>query len=442
MKFIDLFAGIGGFHLALSRLGHECVFASEIKPRLRKVYKQNFPDTPIEGDITKIEVEEIPAHDILCGGFPCQPFSFAGKKLGFDDEKGRGNLFLEICRVLEYHKPTYIFLENVSALPGHDEGRTWKVIQQKLDELGYDIKSKVISPHEFGIPQHRPRFYIVGKRRDADIICLDRFKFPKISRKSDVHTIVDENDVYGLHVVRPQICEVFDLWQEFVNNTVERDGIMPSFCLKTWEFGADYAFEDVAPAYQPIEKLVGRKGAYGIPLKGETREELISGLPDMAQKKEQRVWPEPKVILTRQNREFYERHKDWIEPWKKKIMKFPRTQQSFEWSTDQGDYDLHHFVIQLRPSGVRIRRTNYVPTITLCTTATPIIPWVRIPIKGTNLTPHDVRWGRYISPKEAARIQSMDMLDLSTLSRTQQFMALGNAVNVHVVEMIARQLLP
>jgi len=190
MKFIDLFAGIGGFHLALSRLGHECVFASEIKPRLRKIYKQNFPNTPIEGDITKIEVEDIPSHDILCGGFPCQPFSFAGKKLGFEDEKGRGNLFLEICRVLEYHKPIYIFLENVSALPGHDDGRTWKVIQQKLDELGYDIKSKVISPHEFGIPQHRPRFYIVGKRRDADIICLDRFKFPKINRKNKINPII------------------------------------------------------------------------------------------------------------------------------------------------------------------------------------------------------------------------------------------------------------
>ena len=101
MRFIDLFAGLGGFHLALSRLGHECVFASEIKPRLRKLYKENFPDTRIEGDITLVDVADIPPHDILCGGFPCQPFSFSGKKQGFDDELGRGNLFDEICRVLE-----------------------------------------------------------------------------------------------------------------------------------------------------------------------------------------------------------------------------------------------------------------------------------------------------------------------------------------------------
>ncbi|MBR6203048.1 MAG: DNA (cytosine-5-)-methyltransferase, partial [Bacteroidaceae bacterium] len=110
MKFIDLFAGLGGFHLALSRLGHECVFASEIQPKLQELYKINFPNVPIHGDITKISSADIPPHEVLCAGFPCQPFSFSGKKQGFDDELGRGNLFDEICRVLNEHHPKYIFL--------------------------------------------------------------------------------------------------------------------------------------------------------------------------------------------------------------------------------------------------------------------------------------------------------------------------------------------
>ena len=102
MKFIDLFAGLGGFHLALESLGHECVFASELQADLQKLYSENFPETPIFGDITKISVNDIPAHDILCGGFPCQPFSQAGKRLGFTED--RGNLFNNIMEILEYHK--------------------------------------------------------------------------------------------------------------------------------------------------------------------------------------------------------------------------------------------------------------------------------------------------------------------------------------------------
>src|SRR5699024_10837473 len=107
-KFIDLFAGLGGFHLALERLGHQCVFASELQPDLQKLYSENFPGTPVYGDITKIAVQDIPPHDILCGGFPCQPFSQAGKRLGFTEE--RGNLFDNIMKILQYHKPKYVLL--------------------------------------------------------------------------------------------------------------------------------------------------------------------------------------------------------------------------------------------------------------------------------------------------------------------------------------------
>lgn len=445
-----MFAGLGGFHLALSRLGHECVFASEIKPKLQKLYRQNFPGVRIEGDITKVAAEDIPEHEILCGGFPCQPFSFSGKKQGFEDEQGRGNLFDEICRVLAYHHPKYIFLENVSALPGHDGGRTWSIIRQKLKALGYDIDGRVFSPHEFGVPQHRPRFYIVGMLRDADGRSgMRRFHFPQPDDKlvCDVRTLVDPLDNDCLQPVRRALHPVFDAWQEFVYNVTARDGYMPSHCIFTMEFGADYEFEDTPPAFQTVERLRGRRGAYGKLLEGDTMEQLLENVPFYMQKtKYEDTYPEFKKVLIRQNRALYERHKDWIDPWLKKIMKYPRTQRMLEWSTNQ-DWDFRNHVIQLRPSGIRIRSLNYVPTITLCTTSTPILPWVGYPPngavdkKGRPYTPDDFRWGRYISHSEAAKLQSMQDLEYTGLSRLQKFQALGNAVNVDVVEMIAKRLI-
>lgn len=450
MRFVDLFAGLGGFHLALSRLGHECVFASEIKPKLQKLYRQNFPGVHIEGDITKVDVRSIPQHDILCGGFPCQPFSFSGKKQGFEDEQGRGNLFDEICRVLSYHHPKYIFLENVSALPGHDGGRTWSIIKQKLKHLGYDIDGRVFSPHEFGVPQHRPRFYIVGMLRDENGRSgMRKFHFPQPDEKlvCDVRTLVDPLDNDGLQPVRRALHPVFDAWQEFVYNVTERDGYMPSHCIFTMEFGADYEFEDTPPAFQTVERLRGRRGEYGKVLQGDTIEELVEGLPFYMQKMTyEDTYPEFKKVLIRQNRALYERHKDWIDPWMKKIMEYPRTQRMLEWSTNQ-DWNFKNHVIQLRPSGIRVRSLNYVPTITLCTTSTPILPWVGYPPNGAvdkknrPYVPDDFRWGRYISHSEAAKLQSMQELEYTGLSRLQKFQALGNAVNVDVVELIARRLI-
>lgn len=450
MRFVDLFAGLGGFHLALSRLGHECVFASEIKPKLQKLYRQNFPGVHIEGDITKVDVRSIPQHDILCGGFPCQPFSFSGKKQGFEDEQGRGNLFDEICRVLSYHHPKYIFLENVSALPGHDGGRTWSIIKQKLKHLGYDIDGRVFSPHEFGVPQHRPRFYIVGMLRDENGRSgMRKFHFPQPDEKlvCDVRTLVDPLDNDGLQPVRRALHPVFDAWQEFVYNVTERDGYMPSHCIFTMEFGADYEFEDTPPAFQTVERLRGRRGEYGKVLQGDTIEQLVEGLPFYMQKmKYEDTYPEFKKVLIRQNRALYERHKDWIDPWMKKIMEYPRTQRMLEWSTNQ-DWNFKNHVIQLRPSGIRVRSLNYVPTITLCTTSTPILPWVGYPPNGAvdkknrPYVPDDFRWGRYISHSEAAKLQSMQELEYTGLSRLQKFQALGNAVNVDVVELIARRLI-
>lgn len=179
--FIDLFAGLGGFHLALQQLGCKCVFASEIKDDLRKLYALNFPETPIYGDITKINPEDIPPHDIVCAGFPCQPFSQAGKREGFNDTKQRGTLFDYICAIVAEHRPKYLLLENVQNLKNHDNGNTWKVIQEKLAALNYDVKADILSPHQFGLPQHRKRIFIVAIANEKRF--FRPFSFPCCSER-------------------------------------------------------------------------------------------------------------------------------------------------------------------------------------------------------------------------------------------------------------------
>lgn len=157
-----MFAGLGGFHLALEKLGCKCVFASELQQELQELYFQNH-GIKCHGDINQVNIgNDIPSHDILCAGFPCQPFSKAGKQEGFNDQQDRGNLFYKIMEILEFHKPEYVFWENVSNLKTHDNHNTYQVIYEKLSSL-YDVQDAIISPHYFGIPQHRNRIYIVGR---------------------------------------------------------------------------------------------------------------------------------------------------------------------------------------------------------------------------------------------------------------------------------------
>jgi len=167
IKFIDLFAGIGGFHLALKSLGMECVFTSEIDEFAKKTYAANFKDKYLNnpnlftGDIWKVDFKKIPDFDILCAGFPCQPFSQAGQKKGFKDNKD-GNLFFSIEEILRTKKPAVFFLENVRHLKNHDGGKTFKVIYKSLQNLNYTFDYKIIKASDFGLPQHRPRIYMVG----------------------------------------------------------------------------------------------------------------------------------------------------------------------------------------------------------------------------------------------------------------------------------------
>lgn len=188
LKFIDLFAGIGGFRIAGEENGMKCVFSSEIDEPAREVYKTNFGVTP-SGDITKINAKDIPDFDVLFAGFPCQPFSYAGKLKGFADET-RGTLFFDIVRILKEKKPTMFLLENVKGLKSHDKGRTLKTIEKRLKELGYHIHWKILNSMKYGgVPQSRDRWYCVGFRDDIE------FEFPKpLNTKPKLRDIVDVNN--------------------------------------------------------------------------------------------------------------------------------------------------------------------------------------------------------------------------------------------------------
>lgn len=184
IKFIDLFAGIGGFHLGLHQLGMECVFACEIDKYARQTYKANFKtanptlfEQNFHENIMDVNSNNIPDFDILCAGFPCQPFSQAGQKKGFSESKSnQGNMFFEIMKIVENKKPKILFLENVRHLIKHDDGTTFSVIKNNIKKAGYNFYWKMIKASDCGLPQHRPRVYIVCFRNDLGI---DNFKFPK-----------------------------------------------------------------------------------------------------------------------------------------------------------------------------------------------------------------------------------------------------------------------
>ena len=456
--FIDLFAGLGGFHLALQQLGCKCVFASELKEDLRKLYQLNFPELDekyLKGDITMVDVNDIPSHDILCGGFPCQPFSQAGKRLGFQDE-GRGDLFFKICEIIQHHRPRYIFLENVSNLKGHDNGDTWRVIKRELEKLDYYIpEPEILSPHQFGIPQHRRRIYIVGLRKDLiDSKEPKPFEFPneKKEKNCDITTIIDSSDT-DIQPLALKTLQQLKVWQKFLTELKKRNRAIPRFPIWAMEFDADYDYEDIAPFKQTKKQLKGHKGKLGWEINGPSKEDCLRQLPIYAQTNTADKFPEWKIRYIRQNREFWAENSDWLCTWIEYIKDWDNSHQKLEWNCrGNNDGDLKHKIIQFRASGIRVKLPTFSPALNLVGTQVPILPWIELPkeciptysdeeLEQYGLTQDDIRFGRYLSTKEAAALQGMGKLKFGHLSRTRIYEALGNAVNVDIVTIIAKKLL-
>jgi DNA (cytosine-5)-methyltransferase 1 len=416
LKFVDLFAGLGGFHVALSALddANECVLACEIDPELQNLYFRNFGIMP-EGDIQDIELFDVPDHDLLCAGFPCQPFSKAGRRNGFSDNKA-GGMFWEIVRILREKRPKYILLENVPNLVRHDSTTTWSFIKEALESLGYEIDKHEYSPDQFGVPQHRKRIFIVGK-----IGGLEDFSWPKPEEwETDIAQVLD-SDEFGRQLPE-QVQRAISVWQDFLD-LYPPSKPLPSFPIWGMEFGANYPYQETTPARLGAERLREFHGALGNRL--DQLDDPLMGLPSYA-RTDVEQFPRWKIRFIEQNRTLYDQNKDWLVGWMSKLYDLPASLQKLEWNAKGESRNLYNLIIQMRPSGLRAKRRNSAPALVAMTsTQVPIIPWLN----------------RFLTPRECARLQSFNDPEFELPhTATRAYAALGNAVNTTVVREIASAL--
>lgn len=420
MRFVDLFAGLGGFHVALKSLGHACVFASEIDSTLRDLYKKNF-GMEAAGDIREVDAADIPSHDILCAGFPCQPFSKARDYSSLADPE-LSDLYLQILRIIRHHRPDYLILENVPNLEKHDDGETWEKLERLLRAERYNVRLEKLSPHEFGIPQIRERIYIVGS-----LSPLDGFVLPnKPNAQVSIESVLDATPA-GARPLPEQVTRCLEVWQEFLN-LVPKDEKIPH-PLWSMEFGATYRYERTTPWRMSTDNLRRYRGSHGRRLsEGRTRDEVFALLPSHARTQQAR-FPDWKIGFIRRNRAFYEKHREWLDGWIDKIKTFPSSFQKLEWNCQEKDprtevRQIKDYVIQIRASGVRVKRKTTAPSLVAMTaTQVPIIAWE----------------DRYMTPTECKRLQSMDDIELPN-SDAKAYEALGNAINVQVARIVAETL--
>lgn len=399
-KFVDLFAGIGGFHAALGAMGGECVYASEIDKDAARIYQRNWGLKP-DGDITLAaneDVMEVPPHDVLVGGFPCQPFSKSGKQMGMDET--RGTLFWNIARIIEVHAPSIVLLENVRNIAGPRHIHEWEVIIQTLRQLGYRVSKEpmVVSPHlirpEFGgRPQVRERVFIAATRipsgkkdhnSNPEIPDLSAVKMNwdpqkwNLSKDLPLEKLTTIRSKMDVALVDTEI-KWLEAWNEFVEiMRIELNGDkLPGFPI--WADDWVHTTKLTIP--------------YGTP-----------------------AWKEN---FLRKNADLYTKHKKVLDAWLKKwnhLEDFPPSRRKLEWQA-QNAKNLWETVLHFRPSGIRAKRATYLPAL-VAITQTSII----------------AKQKRRITIREAARLQGLpDWFDFVDQSQSLTYKQLGNGVNVGAV---------
>ncbi|MYC85676.1 MAG: DNA cytosine methyltransferase [Acidimicrobiia bacterium] len=431
LKFIDLFAGLGGFRVALERLGHDCVFACEVDPQLQEIYTRNFPYGPTIHDDIRVSKKLVPPHDILCAGFPCQPFSKSGTQAGFTDETS-GTLFHEILDIVKQHTPSYIILENVGNFERHDKGRTWRIVRNSLRQLGYEIRATehvasggegLLSPHHLDYPHHRERFFAV-----ASLLGVPRNSFPPRNRKAKTSMAkvvqpLDELSERDLEETRiaEQHRQCIEHWNSFLEALPEERFTLPSFPIWADEIDATYPFEHATPwarLLNAANDVAPKNGA------AVTLDDFLL-LPSYARRRVQR-FPPWKVRFIEANRTWLssirkELPLDWVE----ELRLFPPSLRKLEWNCQGESRNLWNHILQFRPSGLRAKRYTNSPSLVAMTST-------QIPILGPEQ--------RHLTRREGLRLQGFpDSFHLPE-SRVATFKALGNAVHVDLVQNIAHRL--
>lgn len=381
--FIDLFCGIGGFHQAMESLGGECVFASDIDTCCRETYEINYGIKPA-GDITKIAETDIPPHDVLCAGFPCQAFSKAGNRLGFADET-KGTLFFDVARIMAYRKPKYALLENVRNLASHDSGNTWRVIHRTLTDLGYNVSDKpiIFSPHYLGIPQHRERVYIMCVRKDIGEIPEFVFDSDNIPRCTINSVLLDDSEIRDIEKFRLSDDQIslIDLWNEFLRGIT---GKLPGF-----------------------------------PVWAEDRLGHLRKNEDLEQ------YPKWKQNFILKNNLLYEKNRDFLDKWLEKARKHPLffgAKAKLEWQAGAPQMpDLWDCIMHFRPSGLRVKSGTYFPAL-VAITQTSIVG----------------KRKRFLTPRECARLQSFPDSFIINRKQSEAYKQFGNAVNIECAKLFAK----
>jgi DNA (cytosine-5)-methyltransferase 1 len=434
LRFVDLFAGLGGFHHALSDLGHECVFASEIVPELQGLYKQNFPgsESYLHGDIRKAK-DKVPRHDVLCGGFPCPSFSKSGRQHGRRESRGR--LFYEIIEIARKHQPEFILLENVGNFGRTANGNTWKIVKESLEGIGYNVRGTehvasggpgLISPHHLGHPHHRERFYIAASRSE-----LSTAVFPPLDRKrkTSLASIAQNGDELtpndeGETALSEKQVRCIDHWNALLN-AIPGEEPLPSFPIWGDEAWETYPYDKKTPWASTHADLRRVMGAESVPPYAR-KAAILETLPSYA-RSETPNFPKWKVDFIRQNREWFNHIRRWIpEGWTDELRKFPLSLRKLEWNCQGEERDLWKQVLQFRPSGLRTKRYTASPAL-IAMTAT------QIPILGPER--------RFLTRVEGLRLQGFPDDHQLPRSRSDAFAALGNAVHVKVVEAVAKRLI-